>query len=384
MRSSLFGLAVLMAASLGARAGAAELPEGCSPLTILDPAHRPALEAACASSGVIPPIDPPECAVLLFTSYLDLLTQSIEVPAEERKATPTIAAALAIAAGGSNPLSDVTLESLSSAPPPLVPLAQDPCDEQRSNGDGTCGPAPAPGPHAAFGSFGPTLNQLASDEQEALLGCGPLHGGDCEATGLDLFAAHRPTLTQSWVGFDGTCVQQSGFEDWHLANGGPQPGTIGYPGAVALDVPGARSPLLPDGATPNPDYVPNVDGSTGGLVIPAEFGASAGRPFASEMAALSFNLQMILVALSAASDPPALDELDRNRPFAFYDPNQPDTFEDRGRCSYAQPQHCRVMRAIVVPEADAGLGAAASALALAALAARRPRARRRSQERGVL
>lgn len=381
MRIALVAFVVLAVTLLAApRAGAEELPAGCSPLTALDPDRRAELEAICPPFPSELGFDPPECALLALGSPLDLLTQGFEVPPEDRKSIPTIAAALANALSGNNGLSVTVLTTVAGVAPATVALNADACDLLLSNGDGTCGAAPAPAAHAGFAAAGATLNEVLTDEQEALLGCGPLYGGDCEASGVDPFAADLPALTQSWVGFDGTCVQQSGFEDWHLANGEPQPGTIGHPGAAALDVAGARSPFLADGTTPNPAYTPSVDGSIADLAIPAEFGASAGQPFASEMAALSFNLQLLLVALSAPTDgPPALDQLDPNRPYAFYDPAEPETVEDRGRCSYAQPQHCRVMRAIVVPEADGALAAAASAMALGVLAARGRRERGRSR-----
>lgn len=366
MRLAPLALAIAMLCAPAARAD--ERPDGCAPLAGLDPARRATLETICPRFQAGFAFDPPDCALLVLGDLFDLLTQTFEVPPQQRKEVPTIAAGFANTLSADNALAVIVLQTLAGVAPATVALNGDPCDALLSSGDGSCGPAPAPGPHPAFLGSGLTLNQVLTDEQEALVGCGPLQGTDCEATGVDPFAAHPASLTQSWVGFDGSCVRTSGFEDWHLANGAPQAGTIGHPGAPADAIAGGRSPFLPDGETPNPDYEPNVDGSITGLVIPAAFGASAGQPFASEMAALSFNAQLVMAALSFAVGPPERDQFDPTRPYAFYNPADSITLADRRRCSFAQPQHCRVMRALLVPEAHPGPGAAAGAAALGLLA----------------
>lgn len=352
---------------------------------VADGGPEAARAAACASEGALDPvglflgeilcgndpIDADACMQAVFGSPLDLLTVSYEVAPGERKAVPTIASGFANALTGGNRLSAVVLESLAGGVSvPVVTLAQDPCDSLRRNGDGSCGPTPGNTPHLSFASEGRTIHAVLSDEQEALIGCGPGLGTDCEGEGIDWLAAARPVLTQSWVGFDGSCARTGAPDDWHLANGRPLPGTVGYAAPLADPPAGARPMLLPDGVTPNPEHDPGRDGTSTGLVVPAAFGRSAGQAFASEMAALSFNLQLVLVAFSAPARglEPERDQLDPGAPYAIYDPDDPGTAGNRGRCSFAQPQHCRTVRALLAPEPAPALAGAYALAALAALA----------------
>src|SRR5690606_16387593 len=297
-------------------------PDGSAPGPIAVPENRGRLLEAygsnmqlfamiCATSIGFNALDPSACGQSVFNSSKDLLTQSFNVPRSDAKTVPTIASGLANVLAGGNTLAAVVVSTLAGVPAPTVPLNADPCDAFLSNGDGTCGPEPGRAPHIAFAGSGLTLNQVLTDEQEALLGCGPFWGTDCEGDGIDLLNADAGVLQQSWIGFEGfysEAYQKSGFKDWHMANGEPQPGTIGFvqrgsslPAAryfndQLVQVPGTRSPFLQDGVTPNPAYNVNQDGSIDGLVLPPEFGASAGQQFVSEMAALSYNLMLTLVA----------------------------------------------------------------------------------------
>ncbi|MEB2344366.1 MAG: hypothetical protein OZ948_06490 [Deltaproteobacteria bacterium] len=378
------------------------------PLLLLTP--RPAGSAGCATTLLTPHSHArlvavvceealaglPACNEALFDQYLDP-SSGLEVPPDQRETIPATASLLANALAGGNALAQAALAALFGVAVPTVPLNVDPCDDQLANSDSSpgapCSGIPARGPHAAFAALGPTLNLVLTDEQEALLGCGPFWGDDCEGTGIEPRSAPASALAQAWVGFDGSCAGSEGSEDWHLANGEPQPGTIGFAhpplppqpaGAVAT---GMRSPFLPDGTTPNPIYDANRDGTIGGLVIPAEFGASAGQPFANEVAALSFNLQLLPVVLSASADVPELDQFDPADPYAYYDENDPETAGDRGRCSFLQPQHCRAVRTVLAPEADASQATAAALTTLGAVLlrrrARRTRARAARRARGV-
>src|SRR5690606_35922055 len=100
------------------------------------------------------------------------------------------------------------------------------------------------GPHA--GSLSARLNA----RQQALLGCGPLWGTVCEASGVNLLNADASTIVQSWF---------LGERAFYLTSG-----------SVSFPSPGGGL-LLPSGST------------------------LAGWP-ATEMAVLSFNLQLLLVA----------------------------------------------------------------------------------------
>lgn len=153
-----------------------------------------------------------------------------------------------------------------SLPIPLVPLNSDPAD--------------------SLSQTNATLSRASSDEQQALLGCGPFWGTDCATDGINLGNAEASVLMQSLIG------------------------SRGYP-----------APL----------YVPGS--SSGGLGIPT-------NTFQSEMAALSFNMQNLLVALSTPTsvtqpggevDPTALQPAD---PFST----------SPGQCSFRQPQYCASVR----------------------------------------
>src|SRR5262249_1297183 len=93
---------------------------------------------------------------------------------------------------------------LAAAPPPFVRLNEDPCDPFTSGGCPGKGQAPVPdfGPTPAFAAS-PTLNQVLTDEQEALLGCGHFWGTDCEVDGIDLLNAEASVLLQSFTGYAG-------------------------------------------------------------------------------------------------------------------------------------------------------------------------------------
>ena len=120
-----------------------------------------------------------------------------------------------------------------------------------------------------------------------------------------------------------TCEWTSPARDDWLSDGGP----VGHPlraGASVVQLPGARGPG-------EPGYDPLVDGTTTGLVIPAAFGASAGQQFRSEMAALSFNFQLLATALS--SPPDANNDLQPGRSVGARRVRSDRSVQHRGRAS---------------------------------------------------
>src|SRR5262249_16031361 len=178
-------------------------------------------------------------------------------------------------------------------------------------------PVPDYGPAPAFASS-PTLNQVLTDEQEALLGCGHFWGTDCEVDGIDLLNAEASVLLQSFTGYAGVYASPLGVTQ--TTSGLAQPGTMAFQGPIpgtrfvtgqgngkmkTLILPGARGPF-------EARYDPLVDGcispAFGGaacagahaLVVPAQYGASAGQLYRSEMAALRHTLAALLAALSSA------------------------------------------------------------------------------------
>ena len=83
----------------------------------------------------------------------------------------------------------------------------------------------------------PTLDSSLTNEQRALLGCGPFYGTRCDSSsretttadfpqsgpfgGIDLLNAEASAIVQSWLGIDGTLPGQIATDNL------PQPGTIG-------------------------------------------------------------------------------------------------------------------------------------------------------------
>jgi hypothetical protein len=176
-------------------------------------------------------------------------------------------------------------------PPPLVELNRD-INDGRSNS-----------------VFGPNFGVAAylTDQQEALLGCGPFYGTDCDLNGIDVFNAEASVLLQAFPQFE---------------PGGPV-ATRFVPGTGSLILPGARGPG-------DPGYDPGVDGCTSIADSPVCASSNArpnpalpplgartlvnpldGQLFANEMGALSYNFMMILAGLGfAATEPDGFTKTD--------------------------------------------------------------------------
>lgn len=199
------------------------------------------------------------------------------------------------------------------------------------------------------------LSARLSDQQEALLGCGPHFGqaaDGCDDYGVDLMNAEASALLQSIPGVEGT-------QSDTIVAGIPQPGTRSFapfrgkvatrfvPGTGDIEIAGARGPWLSDGVSLNPDYDPRIDGcvSAGfdGLA-PAGTCAGAnllhpmtGEPFASELAALSWNYLQFLIAFSSPDSDGMIefDEFDSARP------------QRLDGCSQLRPQPCHFVAAML-------------------------------------
>jgi hypothetical protein len=68
-----------------------------------------------------------------------------------------------------------------------------------------------------------------------------------------------------------------------------------------------------------------------GLAVPQVFGVG-GLLYPNEMAALSWNFNVLLLLSSGEYDP--------DDPYALYDPNDPSTAQSEGKCSFLQPWYC--------------------------------------------
>ncbi len=157
---------------------------------------------------------------------------------------------------------------------------------------------PNDGPRGG-GTLGGSLSFVLTDEQEALLGCGPFYETDCDTDGIDFFNAEASALVQSFPGFERNPIGTR----W--ANG------------RQVVLPGARGP-------DDPDYDALVDG----CVEPGPPGCNdgdfgrvgdaralldpdTGEPFPNELGALSQNFATTVAVLGIAEgdDECDLDEL---------------------------------------------------------------------------
>jgi len=175
------------------------------------------------------------------------------------------------------------------------------------------------------------LSEFLTDQQEALLGCGPFLGTDCDVDGIDLLNAEASALIQSFPGFPGT-FSLEGWDTFDASRA--QPGTVGFEGgAVCTRHVNGSTLRLPGCLGPgDPGFDPNVDGTNTGLFQPF-----TSQQFRSESAALSFNLLMTLVALSGLGVP------ESERGIAQFLPSDPDRLDG---CSRRRPELCSNVQAI--------------------------------------
>ncbi|MAE96644.1 MAG: hypothetical protein CL910_18510 [Deltaproteobacteria bacterium] len=220
-------------------------------------------------------------------------------------------------------------------PTVLVPLVQDAADGAPAlvtqyPADVQAVLATGVPPAVSNGVLSVALSPFLTDEQEALLGCGPFYETNCDIDGIDLLNAEASAILQSFPGIEGT----SGF-DWDTTNRGlTQPGTRGFEGGPLCQRFGRGGATILPGCrgAGDPGYNVLIDGSTGGQVHPF-----VGQAWHSEMSILSWNLLMGLVALSTPDDPqrPTESEFDADHPFR------------RNGCSFAKPQFCGVVQSIL-------------------------------------
>ncbi|HEU4430412.1 MAG TPA: hypothetical protein VFT98_16750, partial [Myxococcota bacterium] len=206
-----------------------------------------------------------------------------------------------------------------SIPTPLVDLNADP-------NDGPLPPTPpGVGPITAALWYGDALQANLTRQQQALLGCGAFFATECDLHGIDLLNAEASALFQSFPWIEGTASNPQ----WLTTDSAvAQPGTTGFTGgAVCTRFEGGRAFVLPGCLGPGmPGHDAGVDGTAGGLVHPF-----TGQPFRSETAALSWNLLMLATALGCETNTTDLSKCDPLRAFA------------RARCSFAQPQYCKLV-----------------------------------------
>jgi len=334
-------------------------------------ANRAAFDALCDTTRGFSGLDRLACALSIYTS---------NVPLPPPYGALLVSQEFTVALAGSGFGIDLSAKSAlvggntaTNGRAPLVSLSIDRTD---TTGVGTDGVANV-GPFTIVANtnalnyvlpgfpLGPTgngnhnwfqsLDRTLSPQQQALLGCGPFYGTTCDgadvkAGGIDLLHADAGALLQSFAP-----IADESFLATDKTRA--QPGTVGSPvPACDRDDPAGSVVLLPGCRGPgNPGYNVNEDGGDPAVVGIGYPGGEVdhlvpppgplrgpvfffqGHPFtgqawSSEMAALSWNLQMFLVFSSTPSTSPLLSD-----PRYGFDPAN--AYRTDG-CSYVKPQLC--------------------------------------------
>ena len=299
-------------------------------------ANQSRFAAICGASVGFSDLDRTVCAQSVFNSAAD--------------ADPPIGPVSEILgwfAAGSPESASLVGAALLGLTPPTVPLNKGPND----------------GPGEGFAEFSLTIANTLSDEQEALLGCGRFWGTSCDTSqvdrfgGIDLLNADLSVVAQSWAGAPGT------FGNWNAIDPAlAQPGTVGFAGGPAgrvvqngrpFTLPGSRSPFATE-----LDLDPaNWNATQDGCVRASDPGCEGqgdllhpytGAFFKTELAAFSWNFQLLLVALSGLGKPdvacaPGQRDTSNCRQINEFLNTDPEALD---RCSFAKPQLCSNVQAI--------------------------------------
>jgi hypothetical protein len=213
-----------------------------------------AAAALTGGQGTIPDIST-ACQPAL-TNFPDPFSIEAELFGFEVRIDATFPAATgAVLAGqaGGNLLFEAALNGVDAAlsaflgglPQHLTPLSRDPADGPPGGGFfGTDCTFPA-ALCDAFGVSTSNVSMYLTDQQEALLGCGPFYRTDCDVDGIDLFNAEASVLLQALPGFEkkpvGTRVQNGRF---FVLPGARGPGDPGYdPRVDGTPPPGFRTEM---------------------------------------------------------------------------------------------------------------------------------------------
>jgi len=324
------------------------------------PANQQLFATICATTiGFAAALDPSACGLNIFNSSAFVLPG---VP------IPITTLASAILAGTLNgrlllsQLPNLASQGVTFADIPLVDLNIDPADSLDFNcSDNTLTPGagrPCNGPGTPGPGLGFPANSVSARltaQQEALLGCGPFWGSNCDDSGIDLLNADASALVQSWIGFEREGGYSSNFTTRGLVDPSGsiistpyQPGTVGFRGGPvatryvpelsshqALILPGGRGLRSIGGQAgiASIGYDPNVDGCSAqnaqcptarNLFHPFSDSSDPNNLFENELAALSWNFLVFTVANDS-----------------FFDS------QTEGGCNFETPQFCGGTRALL-------------------------------------
>jgi hypothetical protein len=265
------------------------------------PGNRQLFDFVCkitsgVASAVLMSDDPVAQASIDQACILDIVNNVTDlglIPFAPTSAADALSLVLAGNSAGGFIAGAIANGSLSGPPVELKELNQDPGDQTSP-----------PDPSLFCVTLGPCLSSYLTDQQEALLGCGPFYGTSCDKHGIDLFNAEFSVLGQ----------RLPNVESYELLNEGksaPVGTRVFFRNGrrMVTVLPGARGPA--DVGL----YDPRVDGCVGPSVpaeavargVPVGYCAGAdpltldGRPARSEMEVLSENFVRLLAALGSAS-----------------------------------------------------------------------------------
>ncbi len=243
-----------------------------------------ALLALVGGSGIVPDISD-RCLgdVVNLRDPVTLITNLLGPPIGIVGEVPNVIGAVLAGQTAGNLILEGALNGLDAAlisfvgmtlPQRLAPLNRDAASDGALGGGlfGTNCPGGAIGLVLCPALSDDNLSFYLSDAQEALLGCGPFYGTDCDVQGIDFFHTEASVLLQAVPGFEDNPVATR-FVDGRL-----------------VMLPGSRGPG-------DPGYDVRVDGTP-----PAGF--------RSEMAAVSFNAMQAIAVLGIAEGDTACNLLD--------------------------------------------------------------------------
>ena len=303
----------------------------------------------CSSSiGFAASLDPAACGQSVFNSTRELIPGVTLVSGIGAVLSGGPAARLAIS---------VLFPGVSA---PLVTLNRDPADDDPGfdcwdnslTGLDTRGRnCNLAGSNPTFSNANNSLSLRLTAQQEALLGCGPFWGTNCDDSGVDLLNTSASVMLQSFAGFDRaggypaawtTCYPARRCMAGTTGDFAPQPGTLGFDGGPvgtvyapsitanrAIRLPGARGLRSIDDPIQTLRYSPFVDGCVApvdprtGAAIPGCGSAAelrhpfTGQLFENELAALSWNLMLFITLAGQDFDP-----------------------DTEGGCNFGTPQFC--------------------------------------------
>jgi hypothetical protein len=300
----------------------------------------------CGMTIGVTSLDPTACGNTIFNSSQNLFTGE---PATDPLTQPTLAAfASGLIAANVGALGFASAPQAFDVDLPAIRLNRDVGDTR-----------PQTGFFASNPSFD-TLNAVLTPQQQALLGCGEYYATDCDVQGFDLLNSEASAMFQSFSGFEGTADFATAY-NWDLTDPTvPQPGTVYFEGGPVctrhdggsgtVQLPGCRGPGDPgydpaqDGTTtmagggqhdlilpyfdPSSPFFLGTDGATPCQTPSATFNGC--QRFQSEFAALSWNMQMMLVGFSSTNVVKANEDrvLD------------PDDLFRKDACSFAAAHFC--------------------------------------------